>query len=171
MTVPPHIRPETPADVDVIRALTEAAFRDAPHSRQTEAAIVDALRGADAMVLSLVATDADGGIMGHVVFSPVQIESGESGWYALGPISVWPQLQRQGIGTALVTDGLRRLEGWGARGCVLVGDPAFYSRFGFETDPRLTYRDVPSRFVQRLVLVPPAPAGEISFHEAFEATG
>lgn len=164
-----HIRPETPADSAVIGALTEAAFRDAPYSDGSEAAIVERLRQSETMIPSLVAVDEDGGIMGHVAFSPVTIESGEKGWYGLGPISVWPQLQRRGIGSALIVDGLRRLEGIGARGCVLIGDPAFYSRFGFASDPELTYRGLPTRNVQRLVIMPPAPKGEITYHAAFEA--
>ncbi len=121
------------------------------------------------MALSLVAVDEDGGILGHITFSPVALESGESGWYGLGPLAVWPQLQRRGIGTALVIDGLRRLKERGAKGCVVLGDPAFYARFGFESDPALTYRGVPSRYVQRLVVTPPAPSGEITYHPAFEA--
>ena len=164
-----HIRPEQPGDEDVIRALTEAAFAEAPHSDQTEAAIVDALRAADALALSLVAVDAEGSILAHVAFSGVSIESGEAGWYGLGPVSVWPRCQRQGIGTMLVADGLRRLEALGARGCVLLGDPAFYARFGFASDPALTYRGLPVQYVQRLVMVPPAPMGEIAYHPAFEA--
>ncbi|MCE7027627.1 GNAT family N-acetyltransferase [Jiella avicenniae] len=168
METDPHVRPETPADHAVVRSLIEAAFRDAPHSDQTEAAIVDGLREASAMALSLVAVDEDGGILGHIAFSAVSVASGESGWYGLGPVAVWPQLQRRGIGTALVSDGLRRLKERGAKGCVLLGDPAFYSRFGFESDPALTYRGLPSEYVQRLVFIPPAPRGEITYHAAFE---
>lgn len=169
MTVPPTIRPETPADIEVIRALTEAAFRNAPHSDQTEAVIVHRLRETGAMTLSLVAARPDGTILGHVAFSPVSVESGEADWYGLGPISVWPQFQRQGIGTALVRDGLRRLEALGAKGCVLLGDPAFYGRFGFTSDEALTYRGLPAQYVQRLVMAPPAPKGELTYHPAFAA--
>ncbi|MBP0616179.1 N-acetyltransferase [Jiella sp. KSK16Y-1] len=163
------MRPETPADHAVIRSLIEAAFRDAEHSDQSEVAIVEGLREAVAMTLSLVAVDEDGGILGHIAFSAVEVESGEGGWYGLGPVAVWPQLQRRGIGAALVTDGLRRLKEQGANGCVLLGDPAFYARFGFRSDPALTYRGLPARYVQRLVIAPPAPSGEITYHPAFEA--
>ncbi|NDW06133.1 GNAT family N-acetyltransferase [Jiella pacifica] len=165
----PLIRPEEPGDEEAIRALTEAAFADAPHSDQTEGAIVDALRAAKALTLSLVAVDVEGSILGHVAFSPVSIESDEAGWYGLGPVSVWPQSQRRGVGTALVVEGLRRLERLGAKGCVLFGDPAFYTRFGFASDPALTYRGLPVQYVQRLVMAPPAPSGEITYHPAFEA--
>lgn len=163
------IRPEAPADIEAIRALTDAAFRNVEHSDQSEAAIVDGLREAGAMTLSLVAVGAGDAILGHVAFSPVSIESGETGWYGLGPVSVWPHCQRRGVGTALVAEGLRRLEERGASGCVLLGDPAFYARFGFGSDPALTYRGLPAQYVQRLVMVPPAPRGEITYHPAFEA--
>ena len=162
------VRPETPADRKAIRAVIEAAFRENSHSNATEAEIIDGLRDAGALGLSLVAVDPEGGIFGHIAFSPVSIGSGESGWYGLGPIGVWPQHQRQGVGTALVTDGLSRLEGLGARGCVLLGGPAFYGRFGFVSDPALTYRGLPARFVQRLVIAPPVPQGEITYHPAFD---
>ena len=169
MAVLQTIRPEMPADVEAIRALTEAAFRQASHSDHREGAIIDGLRIARALVLSLVAVDDEGGILGHVAFSEVSVESGEGGWYGLGPVSVWPRSQRQGVGKALVADGLDRLKAMGANGCVLLGDPAFYGRFGFASDPSLTYRGLPARFVQRLVFVPPAPQGEITYHPAFEA--
>ncbi|MEF2070864.1 GNAT family N-acetyltransferase [Consotaella aegiceratis] len=168
-----RIRPETASDAAAIRALTDAAFRDAPHSDGTEAAIIDRLREAGAMTLSLVAVDsgpeADGEIVGHVAFSPALVGSGEAGWYGLGPLSVRPDVQHQGIGSLLVEEGLRRLRGAGAKGCVLIGDPAFYRRLGFESDAALTYRGLPTRNVQRFVIEPPAATGEITYHAAFEA--
>ncbi|MBO0904007.1 GNAT family N-acetyltransferase [Jiella sonneratiae] len=168
MALPFRLRPEAREDEDGIRALVAAAFAQAPHGGGTEGAIVDGLRAAGALALSLVAVDEDGGLLGHIAFSAVSVGSGENGWYGLGPVAVWPQLQRRGIGTALVSDGLRRLKERGAKGCVLLGDPAFYSRFGFESDPALTYRGLPSEYVQRLVFIPPAPRGEITYHAAFE---
>ncbi|MCK5931338.1 MAG: N-acetyltransferase [Fulvimarina manganoxydans] len=166
------IRVEAEGDADAIRALTHAAFEAAPHASGTEPAIIDALRVADALSLSLVACEdgADGHepILGHIAFSPVSIESGEAGWYGLGPLSVQPDRQREGIGTALVRDGLARLRKMGARGCVLIGDPAYYARFGFENRAGLTYRGLPEDYVQRLVITPPAPTGEIHYHPAFE---
>ncbi|MCQ0987900.1 GNAT family N-acetyltransferase [Jiella marina] len=169
MDRPLRIRPETHADVEVIRVLIEKAFHDVSHSDHKEAEIVDELRRTGALGLSLVAIDADGGIMGHIAFSAVSIEDAESGWYGLGPVAVWPELQRQGLGTALVNEGLRRLEGQGAKGCVVLGDPAFYSRFGFASDPALTYRGLPTRYVQKLAFQPQEATGEISYHAAFDA--
>ncbi len=161
-----EIRLEQITDKEEIFALTTAAFKDMPFSDQREAAIVDALREHQALALSLVAIEGDT-LIGHVAFSPVAIEGEYVDWYALGPVSVWPECQRKGIGQSLIRDGLERLKNLGAKGCVLVGDPNYYSRFGFEHDPRLTYSPVPAQYVQRLVFVPPVPQGEVQFHPAF----
>ena len=161
-----EIRLEHTTDKDEIFALTTAAFKDMPFSDQREAAIVDALREHEALTLSLVALEEDT-IVGHVAFSPVAIEGQYVDWYALGPVSVWPERQGRGIGQSLIREGLERLRNSGAKGCVLVGDPNYYSRFGFENDPRLTYSPVPAQYLQRLVFVPPVPQGEVQFHPAF----
>jgi predicted N-acetyltransferase YhbS len=160
------IRTERPADMGTIRSLTAAAFATAPHRSGTEAAIVDALRRAGALFVSLVADEK--AIVGHVAFSPVSIEGADGASYGLGPVSVCPGHQRRGIGTALIRAGLERLRAADAAGCVVLGDPAYYGRFGFEADPRLTYRDVPAAYVQRLILRGPTPVGEIAYHRAFE---
>ncbi len=162
-----EIRPEQAGDVETIRTLTESAFRDAPHSAQTEARIVDALRAGGALTVSLVATD-DAEILGHVAFSPVTILGAEGDWYGLGPVSVWPARQRKGIGQALIRDGLRRLDATGAAGCVVLGDPGYYGRFGFESDPALFYAEVPPGYFQRRVLRGPAPKGEVRYHPGFD---
>jgi len=163
-----QIRPERPEDVDTIRRLTAAAFRDMPHSSQTESAIVDALRGAGALAISLVAVE-DGEIVGHVAFSPVAINGEFSGWYGLGPVSVWPARQRKGIGQALIREGLGRLEQMGAQGCVVLGDPVYYSRFGFASDPDLRYGDVPPEYFQQLAFADAMPQGEVAYHAGFDA--
>lgn len=163
------IRSERPEDVDTIRSLTRTAFATAPHSSQTEAAIVDALRDADALTLSLVAED-DGEILGHVAFSPVTVDGKDVGWYGLGPVSVWPDRQGRGIGQALIRKGLADLRRRGAKGCVLIGDPAYYGRFGFVSDPRLTYGDIPSEYVQRLAFGDEVLVGGLAFHAGFDAS-
>ena len=131
-----RIREEAPADRRAIYALTKEAFESAPHSSGTEQDIVDALREEGALSLSLVAK-RDGSVVGHVAFSPLELIPEVGDWYALGPVSVSPRLQRQGIGTALIEAGLARLRDLGASGCALLGDPAFYGRFGFRRDERL----------------------------------
>ena len=159
------IRPETAADHDAIRALTTAAFAGAPHASGTEAAIIDALRAARALALSLVA-DA-GGVVGHVAFSPATIEGRDCGWFGLGPVSVAPDRQRRGIGAALIRAGLAGLAASGAKGCVVLGDPGYYSRIGFATDPALTLPDGPPDYFQRLVLTGTLPRGTVAFHPGF----
>lgn len=164
-----EIRWECPEDVDAIRTLTTAAFKDAPHSSQTEAAIVDALRKARALTVSLVAVD-DGAIVGHVAFSAVAINGEANGWYGLGPVSVRPDQQRKGIGQALIRAGLDHLKRMNAQGCVVLGDPAYYSRFGFVSDAALRYGNVPSEYFQRLTFSEVTPKGEVFFHAAFSTT-
>lgn len=162
------IRPENPKDISSIRALTEAAFVGVEHSSQTEGAIVDALRAADALTLSLVA-ERDGSIIGHVGFSPVLIDGEELGWFGLGPVSVLPSFQRSGVGSALVKEGLDRLASRGAQGCVVLGDPDYYSRFGFRSDHALRYGDVPPQYFQSQVLGGESASGEVTYHAGFEA--
>ena len=91
------IRPETPADIAAIRDVTDRAFAGHPYSEGTEATIVDALRSQHGLAISLVA-ERDGRILGHVAFSPASAADRSPGWYALGPLSVEPRVQGQGIG-------------------------------------------------------------------------
>lgn len=161
------IRPEQPADADAIRALTTEAFATAPHRSGTEAAIVDALRAAGALTLSLVAVEGNE-IVGHVAFSPVTIDGAERGWFGLGPVSVRPRRQRGGIGSELIREGLRRLRAMGAEGCVLLGDPAYYGRFGFAADPALVLEGVPPEYFVRLGFGAAVPTGTMRYHAAFD---
>jgi len=166
----PLIRPELPSDSAAIHAVTAAAFLNAPHTAHTEQFIVDALRKADALTVSLVA-EHGGEVVGQVALSPVSISDGSTGWYGLGPISVRPELQGKGIGSLLMQAALRRLREQGAAGCVLVGDPAYYSRFGFKPEPSLVLPDVPPQHFQALAFGPSLPRGVVTFHEAFSARG
>ena len=163
-----ELRPETAGDTSAIEALTTAAFEGAPHSSGTEAAIVAALRDAGALVISLVAVEA-GRIVGHVTFSAVTIDPEQPDWYGLGPISVHPDRQGRGIGRALVEDGLRQVRALGAAGCVVLGDPGYYGRYGFSSDTALVYGDVPPEYFQRIVFSGSAPAGNVAYHPAFDA--
>lgn len=165
-----QIRSETPDDVDEIEALTVSAFRNAPHTSHTEQYIVAALRRAGKLAISLVA-EAEGILTGHVAISPVSISDGASGWFGLGPISVLPQRQRQGIGSSLMREGLRILGERGAAGCVVLGEPEYYGRFGFRSDPHLVLPGVPAEYFQALSLDSSRPRGTVSYHEAFQAQG
>lgn len=161
------IRPEIPRDIEAIRHVTAVAFADRPFSNQTEPAIIEALRADNMLSLSLVA-DMDGDIVGQITFSPVSIDGTHSGWFGLGPVSVDPARQRTGVGSALIKAGLHRITEDGAQGCVLVGDPAYYARFGFEGDTDLQYGDLDRRYVQRLALNGSVRGGILTYCEAFE---
>ncbi|MDR1978234.1 MAG: N-acetyltransferase, partial [Synergistaceae bacterium] len=140
-------------------------------SRQTEARIVDALRDAGALAISLVA-EFGGKVVGHIAFSRVSISDGTRDWYGIGPLSVLPGFQGRGLGSALVRSGLDRLRRIGGKGCVLVGEPQYYERFGFKSDPNLTHEDIPAEYFMALSLEPQskndAPAGIVTFHEGFD---
>ncbi len=161
------IRSERRGDQEAIRTLTTAAFAPMPFSSNTEALIVDALRHDGDLTISLVA-EKNGAILGHVAFSPVMIGGISDGWFGLGPISVRPDRQRQGIGKALIANGLELLMQLDAHGCALIGDPAYYSRLGFESDGRLTYGELDRRFIQRIVLNGSPPVGELVYAPAFD---
>ena len=162
------IRSEREGDARAIRALTERAFRPMAFSDGTEPAVIDRLRERGELALSLVA-EVDGAVAGHVAFSVAAIgDSGESGWYALGPVAVDPPRQRTGIGTALIERGLDTLRARGARGVVLIGDPAYYRRFGFVGDGRLRYRDLADALVQWLAFDALPPPGDLRFTDAFD---
>ena len=161
------LRDEQGGDANAIGTLITAAFHGAEHSDGSEAAIVERLRADRVLALSLVAEAADGALIGHVVLSPVAISSGMQRWYGLGPVSVAPDRQGQGIGTALIEQAIARMQAAGARGCVVLGDPAYYGRFGFTHDPALTYPGPPPEYFQRLVFAGDAPQGEVRYAAAF----
>jgi putative acetyltransferase len=150
--------------------VTVSAFLGAGHSTHTEQYIVNALRRAGKLAVSLVA-EADGVVIGHVAVSPVSISDGTSGWFGLGPISVLPQHQRRGIGSQLVREALRLLRRRGAAGCVVLGDPEYYSRFGFQADSNLVLPGVPPGYFQARSFNSSRPRGIVTYHEAFNARG
>ena len=165
-----QIRSETKADVDAIAAVSAAAFSTLETSNHTEQFIIAELRSANALTISLVA-EADGRVVGHVAFSPVTTSDGCPNWYGLGPISVLPEYQRRGVGTALIREGLSRLRALGAQGCCLVGHPEYYRRFGFENVSGLVCEGVPEEVFFGLSMGGHVPQGTVEFHEAFKADG
>ena len=169
MTLKTDIRHERTADIDMIAGIMEQAFRSHPFSEHTEQFIIAALRRSGALAVSVVA-EVDGQLVGHIAFSPVEISDGSSGWYALGPVAVAPDMQRRGIGSALVKAGMEELRRLDAKGCVLVGEPAFYERFGFRSHPDLQTEGVPQQYVLSFPFVGhPQATGIITHHEAFHA--
>nr|NMF99745.1 GNAT family N-acetyltransferase [Aromatoleum toluolicum] len=163
------IRPETALDEEAIEQVTRRAFLSHPYSHQTEQFIIRALRADHALSVSLVAEEA-GRVVGHIALSPVSVSDGAAGWYGLGPISVEPERQGRGIGRALMERGLAELRRIGANGCVLVGDSAFYTRFGFASNPALVLEGVPPEYFLALSLGTASALGNVRFHPAFQAT-
>lgn len=122
-----EIREEQANDVTAIHRLNALAF-----GSDAEAKLVDTLRENHAITLSLVAIAA-GEIIGHIAFSPVVIDSGTRSTTGVGlaPMAVAPSHQRKGIGTALITEGLRRLRNAGHKLCVVLGHAKYYPKHGF----------------------------------------
>lgn len=164
------IRSETDADVSAITEVTVAAFKPLEISNHTERFIIEALRAAKALTVSLVA-ELDGRVVGHIAFSPVTISDGTRDWYGLGPVSVLPEYQRQGVGKALILEGLSRLKALNAKGCCLAGHPDYYRKFGFKDMPGLVLEGVPPEVFFALSFDGRTAQGTVAFHEGFEADG
>ena len=168
----PVIRAEVPSDVDAIDAVHIAAFATEPHSRQTEHLIVRALRVAGALTVSLVA-EVDGQVVGHVAASPVHLSDGTTGWHGVGPLGVLPAWQRRGVGSALMRALIAQLQALGSGGCVLVGEPDYYRRFGFRSGEGLSWPGLPAAYaayMQGLSFGGPVPVADVRHHPAFEVT-
>jgi putative acetyltransferase len=164
------IRSETGADVEAITDVTIAAFKTLEISNQTEQFIIEALRASKALTISLVA-ELDTRVIGHIAFSPVIISDGTPSWYGLGPVSVLPEYQRQGIGKGLIEEGLLRLRDMNAQGCCLVGHPEYYRQFGFTNTSELVLENVPPEVFFVLSFDGHTPQGTVIFHDGFKADG
>ncbi|MBE0669440.1 MAG: N-acetyltransferase [Anaerolineales bacterium] len=161
------IRSENPTDIESIGQVTLAAFTGKFSDNPTEHLIVNGLRDAGALSLSLVA-ERDGKIVGHVAFSQVTINGENLNWYGLGPISILPELQKQGIGSKLIKEGLSLIRARGAKGCVLEGSPVYYQRFGFKSYPGLIYEGSPApEYFMALPFYEDVPKGKVEYHKAF----
>lgn len=158
------IRTETTADSAGISLLITEAMQHLPEATGTEAAIVERLRAANALTLSLVAEDG-GEICGHLATTDACVGT-EGGWGLIGPLAVIPARHRQGIGTALMTEALRRLR-MQCRGAALVGHPAYYHRFGFQAFPGFGVTGCPPEVVLALPFDGHEPQGELIHHPAF----
>jgi len=119
----PLIRPESPADAAAVHAVHKAAFPS-----DTEARLVEAIRANGNDRVSLVA-EKQGRIVGHVLFSPVDVEGSEG--IGLAPVAVLPDFQSQGIGAALIEAGIAACRELGVKFVVVLGEPRYYQRFGF----------------------------------------
>lgn len=164
------IRNELETDVGAITDVTVAAFKTLEVSSHTEQFIIEALRAAKALTLSLVA-EVDGCVAGHIAFSPVTISDGSMHWYGLGPVSVLPEYQQEGIGKALIQKGLARLKALKAKGCCLVGHPQYYRKLGFVNVAGLVHEGVPQEVFFALSFDGRFPRDSVTFHEGFKADG
>ena len=164
------IKEETNANVDSITEVTVAAFKTLEISNNTEQFIIISLRAANALTGSLIA-ELYGRVLGHVAFSPVTISDGTARWNGLGPVSALPTYHRQGIGTALIQEGLSRIKRFNAAGCCVVGHPDYYKKFGFDNVAGLGLEGVPPEVFFALSFDGHIPQGTIDFHEAFKADG
>jgi putative acetyltransferase len=147
------IRPETPRDVTAIRIVEEVAF-----GRPDEARLIEDLRAAGDSVFSLVALDGDT-VVGHVLFSRMKAPFPA---LALGPVAVQPEHRRTGIGSRLIREGIARSDAAGWAGIFVLGDPAFYRRFGFSA-PRA--RGFTSPYAGPHLMVLPLGGNELPVEE------
>ena len=160
------IRPEQTQDKEAVETIIRQAFEHQEPGEQREAVIVNSLRSSGALSLSLVAV-VEKVVVGHIAFSPVTIDSRDLGWFGLDPVSVQPERQERGIGQALVREGLEKLETLGAQGCVVLGDPKYFSRFGFRNHPPLIYPGLAAEHFQALSFSSELPQGTVAYHQAF----
>ncbi|MCL1137893.1 GNAT family N-acetyltransferase [Shewanella pneumatophori] len=164
------IRTETSNDIDSIATLTYQAFENHPHhepgAKPTEHLIVERLRNQQALSLSLVAED-ESGIIGHIALSPVMINGEQSNWFGLGPVSVKPTRQNEGIGKQLINQAMAMMLEQNADGVVLLGEPEYYGRFGFNVDSKLTLADVPAEYFLVKRLTDNTDCGQVTYHPGF----
>ena len=161
------IRPERNGDERAVSQIIARAFAGNSHSNGDEAQIIERLRSALDLEAAYVAQTRWGRIVGQVAFSMVRIDGRECDWYGLGPIAVEPKRQGQGIGSALVETGLAALRELAAAGCVVLGDPGFYARFGFAPDPDLVFPGPPPENFMSLKMAGPPARGVVSYAPAF----
>lgn len=158
-------RTERPGDGDDIDEVVFAAF-----DRPDEADLVLALREQGAISVSQVA-EYEGTVIGHLAMSPVLIDGEDLGWLGLAPVSVWPDCQRQGVGSEMIREAINAANELDWAGIVVLGEPAFYRRFGFRPASELglesAYPGVGEAFMA-LALKQPAPRGRVSYHPAFD---
>src|SRR6185436_1019820 len=164
------IRDERPADAEAVHAVLLTAF-----GREAEARLVERLRASGKTACALVAEEK-GRVLGHMAFSRIAIESGDSNVsaLALAPLAVMPAFQRLGIGSALVSAGLERCRAERHARVLVVGDPVYYGRFGFVPASRFGLKcpfPVPEEAFMAIELEPAAFAqisGVVRYGHEFE---
>lgn len=164
------IRFEKAGDINRVNQIIKSAFEQIAHSNQKEHLLVEDLRTNDALTLSLVAK-RNNDILGHIAFSEVTINGELDSWYGLAPVSVNPEYQNRGIGSRLIESGLNELKNLGAKGCVLVGEPDYYKRFGFRLQNNLVYEGIPEKYFLVQSFSKEIPAGKVKYHPLFDKYG
>jgi len=154
------IRQEKEGDAGAIRDVVERAFEGKDFADPDDKLIVDRLREDGSLVLSLVA-EARGQVIGQVALSPAKV--GDLKYLCLGPIAVVPDHQGKGIGGDLMGHALGVAQAYGRDGVVLLGDPNYYSRFGFERYPAVTFDGKGADALQLLPFTE-SPEGAVTFH-------
>ena len=160
------IRPATPRDRDAIRLVEQNAF-----GQQAEAGLVDALIAADDAIVELVAEE-DGQIIGHVLFSRLFVQEGgrEFPAVALAPLAVDPSFHGTGIGGALIREGHIRLKAAGETLSIVLGDPAYYGRFGYAHARAAGFESVwQGDALQALAWGEAPKTGRLAYATAFDA--
>lgn len=165
-----EIRPEMPADSEAIHRLNLAAFDNGP-----EAGLVDSLRARCEAYVGFVAVDA-GNVVGHILFTPVTLDSADAVGMGLAPMAVVPSYQRAGIGAQLIRHGLAFLRQSHCPFVIVMGHPAYYPRFGFEVASnyqlRSQWEGVPDEVFMVRVFNPsalPQQGGVVRYRDEFNA--
>ena len=163
------IRPEVPEDHQKIRTINLSAFET-----DVEANLIEALRRSGIPLISLVA-EQNGELVGHILFSPVRMEGSGSdvSIAGLAPMAIFPEYQKQGIGTLMIEEGVKRCHEAGYAAIVVLGHPQYYQKFGFIPSVRFGIRseyDVPDdvfmvRELDRGAL--DGCKGTVKYHEVF----
>ena len=161
-----EIRPEREHDQRAIGDLTRLAFAGKPYAGGDEQDVIDRLREASALSGSLVAVEG-GIVIGQVSFSPAANSDAIGDWYALGPIAVRPDHQGEGIGGALIEAGIEAIAKRGAAGCILTGDPGYYTRQGFVPAPEHCPPSEPAEYFLVRTIGEQKLVGRFAFHGAF----
>lgn len=167
--LPITIRSESSEDIIAISDLITAAFKDDPMSDKREAEIVELMRKDRALTLSLVA-EYEGKVIGHIAFSEVMISGESCFWYGLAPVAVAQGFQNKAVGSQLIKEGLAKLKEHQAKGCVVLGEPKYYGRFGFKTEANLKMAGLPEEYAayfQALSFNDSLPNGDVKYHSAF----
>jgi len=161
------IRNQAEIDDIAIEKITIEAFKDHPFSSHTEQYIIRELKSNNNLPVSLVA-EIEGVVVGHIAFSLVSISNGSENWFGLGPVSVKPEFQSKGIGSKLIQEGLEKIKALGANGCVVLGEPEYYGRFGFKFIENITLEGVPPEYFQVQLFQGSMPSGAVNYDGAFE---